>query len=206
MQWYTGQRSSPESQLLEAGSIRIVGGQASGRRLVAPKSQKTRPTGEPVREALFNMLGPRIVGARVLDLYAGSGALGLEALSRGATEAVLVDVSAEAIRAIGHNVRELGFESRVLVKKMRVERFVEQAMGLGWRFAVIFCDPPWALGLSSSVRGKLHYLIDTEGLVLVEHQKAEPSPELEELLPTRDRAWGDTRVTWYQSCMKGGLT
>ena len=88
------------------------------------------------------MLGSRVVGARILDLYAGSGALGLEALSRGAAEAVLVEVNGEAIRAIGHNIRELEFQDRAVLKKMTVERFLEEAIVHGGRFSVIFCDPP----------------------------------------------------------------
>lgn len=170
---------------------------------MAPKNQNTRPTGEPVREAIFNMLTPRVAGASVLDLYAGSGALGLEALSRGADQAVLVDSDAEAVRTIGHNLRELGYQNRAEVKKMRAERFVNLAITAGWHFGLIFCDPPWAMGLSVSVRDKLYYLLDPDGLVLVEHQKAEPPPVLDRLAPTRDRAWGDTRVTWYQMARKG---
>ncbi len=151
------------------------------------------------------MLGSRVVGARILDLYAGSGALGLEALSRGAAEAVLVEVNGEAIRAIGHNIRELEFQDRAVLKKMTVERFLEEAIVHGGRFSVIFCDPPWAHGLSEAVRRTLYCLVETEGLVLVEHQKSDAPPLLTQLTPTRDRAWGDTRVTWYQAIAKGDL-
>jgi 16S rRNA (guanine(966)-N(2))-methyltransferase RsmD len=174
--------------------------------LLAPKSQKTRPTGEPVREAIFNMLTPRVVGVSVLDLYAGSGALGLEALSRGADKAILVDSDKEAVRIIDHNLRDLGYQHRAIVKKMRAERFVNLAITAGWHFGVIFCDPPWTMGLSVDVRDKLYCILDPDGLVLVEHQKAEPPPVLDRLAPTRDRAWGDTRVTWYQVPVKGDLS
>ena len=150
------------------------------------------------------MLAPRVMGASVLDLYAGSGALGLEALSRGADRAILVDNDHEAVRTIDHNLRELGYQQRALVKRMRAERFVNLAITAGWCFGVIFCDPPWAVGLSVEVRDNLHHILDPDGLILVEHQKADPPPVLDQLAPMRDRAWGDTRVTWYQVPVKGG--
>ncbi len=152
------------------------------------------------------MLGTRVVEVRVLDLYAGSGALGLEALSRGASGAVLVDADSEAIRAIGQNVKALSYQDRTVVKKMRAERFVQEAVAQGLRFTVIFCDPPWIQGLSTTVQGTLHRLLKPGGVILVEHQKADAPPVLDQLIATRDRAWGDTQVTWYQEVAKGVLT
>ena len=124
---------------------RIVAGDLGGRRLQVPRGDVTRPTSERVREALFSSLEARGVvgGAHVLDLYAGSGALGLEALSRGAASVVLVDSSRQAVEAARRNVRELGL-TRVSVVLSSVGRFLEtppaRTMGLA------FADPPYPTG------------------------------------------------------------
>src|SRR5215217_1246585 len=94
--------------------MRVIAGRWRGRRLQAPAGAATRPTGDRVREALFSILGDRVVDARVLDLFAGSGALGIEALSRGAAEATFVDNAAPAIRAIGANLEALGADAEVV--------------------------------------------------------------------------------------------
>src|SRR5262249_22343130 len=105
--------------------MRIIAGTARGRRLLAPKSQAIRPTADRVREALFNLLGQSFGGIEVLDLFAGSGALALEALSRGARRAVMVDSDRSAIRLCGANAASLGFSERVRVIAAPVERAVK---------------------------------------------------------------------------------
>jgi 16S rRNA (guanine966-N2)-methyltransferase len=124
---------------------RIVAGDAGGRRLVVPKGDLTRPTSDRVREGLFNALDARglLPGATVLDLYCGSGALGLEAVSRGAASAVLVDASREAVDAARVNVGALGFP-RAAVVLSTVQRYLARKAALA--SSLVFADPPYAMG------------------------------------------------------------
>ena len=102
------------------GYLRIIGGEHRGRRIAVPRGVAVRPTADRVREALFSILGPRVPGARVLDAYAGSGALGFEALSRGALEATLVEAQRRALSTLRATARELGLEGRVVLHHGRV--------------------------------------------------------------------------------------
>jgi 16S rRNA (guanine966-N2)-methyltransferase len=124
-------------------AVRVVGGSARGRRLVAPPGERTRPTGDRARESIFNALWSRGVldGARVVDLFAGSGALGIEALSRGAARATFVDRDPAARRAIAANLATCGFTDRAEVVGQPVERFLDR---LDEQFDLAFCDPPYA--------------------------------------------------------------
>jgi 16S rRNA (guanine966-N2)-methyltransferase len=123
--------------------VRVVGGTARGRRLVAPPGDRTRPTTDRARESIFNALWSRGVldDARVVDLFAGSGALGIEALSRGAAHATFVDSDAAARRAIATNLATAGLTERATVVGRPVERFLAE---LDTPFDLGFCDPPYA--------------------------------------------------------------
>ena len=124
--------------------MRVVGGTARGRRLEAPPGDATRPTSDRVREAVFNALGSRdlVRDARVLDLFAGSGALGVEALSRGAAHATFVDDDPRARRAVARNLDATGLADRADIVADRAERFL--ARHAGPPFDLAFCDPPYA--------------------------------------------------------------
>ncbi len=134
--------------------MRVVAGLAGGRRLRAPTGRKVRPTSERVREALFNSLGSldAIAGATVLDLFAGTGALGIEALSRGATAATFVDADTESVKAIQDNLSVTGLTERARVVHADVFRFLTDspaaglvdAIGRGRDYDVAFADPPYA--------------------------------------------------------------
>jgi 16S rRNA (guanine966-N2)-methyltransferase len=122
----------------------VVGGELKGRRLVAPPGDRTRPTSDRVRESIFNALWSRGAlddGTTVLDLFAGSGALGIEALSRGAVHATFVDESAAARRAVTENLRTCGLTHRATVVADRAERFLADA---AHPYDLVFCDPPYA--------------------------------------------------------------
>jgi len=121
--------------------VRVVAGRFGGRTLVAPRGRATRPTSDRVREALFSVLAPRVAGARVLDLFAGSGALAIEALSRGASSAVLVDVSSAAVAVVRRNLLSLGIEADVL--RLPALRYLERAQSDGRQFDLVFLDPPY---------------------------------------------------------------
>ncbi|HEV8654534.1 MAG TPA: 16S rRNA (guanine(966)-N(2))-methyltransferase RsmD [Candidatus Limnocylindria bacterium] len=121
--------------------MRVIAGSAKGRTLDAPRGGATRPATDRVRETLFAILEPVLDDARVLDLFAGAGTLGIEALSRGAARATFVERSTEALKALRKNIRATGFDDRAEIVAANVIGFLEQIVG---PFDVIFCDPPFA--------------------------------------------------------------
>lgn len=132
--------------------MRIVAGHHKGRALTAPKGRGTRPTSDRAREALFNVLAhapwaPALVGARVVDLFAGSGALGFEAISRGAAFCLFVETDARARGAIRHNIEALGLYGTTRIHRRSATDLGEKPAGLGARFDLAFLDPPYGKGL-----------------------------------------------------------
>ncbi len=121
--------------------MRVIAGEAKGRRLVAPAGTTTRPATDRLRESVFGTLGERLVGARVLDLFAGSGALGIEALSRGAAHATFVERDAAALAALRRNLEVTGFADRGTIARGEVAAFLRVSQET---FDVVFCDPPYA--------------------------------------------------------------
>ena len=171
--------------------MRVVGGVAGGRRLLAPAGRKVRPTSERVREALFNSLGSldAVAGARVVDLFAGTGALGIEALSRGATSATFVDADARAVAAIEENLRVTGLGERARVVHADVMRFLG---GLAADdqppFDIAFADPPYAFDGWPA-------LLDMVPARLVAVEARTHVGMGERWHPLRSRRYGDTVVT-----------
>jgi 16S rRNA (guanine966-N2)-methyltransferase len=168
--------------------VRVVAGEFRGRRLAAPRGTRTRPTADRVREALFSMLGD-VSGARVLDLYAGSGALGIEALSRGADSAVFVERDPRAVAAIERNLESLGVEEEVL--REDVVGFLRRGSGT---FDLVFCDPPydWASRLAGPLTEHLPDVTSEDARIVTESDKRNPL-ELPFPLVT-ERTYGDTRI------------
>ena len=168
--------------------LRIVAGEFKGRRLRAPRGQRTRPTADRVREALFSMLG-QVTGVRVLDLYAGSGALGLEALSRGAASAVFVERDPRATAVIVANLGSLGVEAEV--RRQDVLRFLARAQG---GFDLVFCDPPYDSGprIAGTLAERLPPVLAPNARIVTESDKRIPLVLPFPLLT--ERAYGDTRV------------
>jgi 16S rRNA (guanine966-N2)-methyltransferase len=182
--------------------MRITGGVFRSRALRAPRGQATRPTTDKVREALFSMLaadGALQAGGRVLDLYAGSGALAFEALSRGASAAVVVEHARDAVAVIRENSRALGAEARVSVVPGRVERAVLRLEG---PFDVVFVDPPYAEVRQPGFAGVLAAaarLMAADGTLVLEHASTDEPPEAEGLALDRSRRHGDTTLSIYRS-------
>lgn len=180
--------------------MRIIAGDLRGRPLRAPRGTTTRPTSGRVREAIFNHLvaahlGHDWSGVRVLDLFAGSGALGLEALSRGADHATFIDRDQRAIDAIRANVAALGVEQRTTVLKRDAERAL--ASPQGGPFELIFADPPYAVVVDAPLLAALAQdtVTHLDALAVIEHAASSP-PQLEdhwEILTTRPH--GDTALT-----------
>ena len=177
--------------------MRVIAGALGGRRLVAPKGLVTRPTGERVREALFSILGP-LGGAVVLDLYAGTGALGIEALSRGASRAVFVENARPALAALRDNLATLGLGGRAKVVGVDVERAVREVDREG-PFDLVLADPPWAVVADAArVLARVASSALAAGArVVLEHAARDVAPLVAGLSARETRLYGDTAVTVY---------
>ncbi len=169
--------------------MRVIAGSARGRALQAPRGDATRPTADRVRGAMFNALGSQLdlAGCRVADLFAGSGALGIEALSRGAAHAVFVEAELSARRVILENLRTLGLADRA---EVRAGDATELAGQLGW-FDVAFCDPPYRFAGWDALLGALD-----AGFVVIESDREVPLPPPWELV--RVKAYGSTVVLFAE--------
>ena len=178
--------------------MRIVAGTARSRRFEAPPGGNTRPTLDRVRENLFNMLQSEVRGARVLDLFAGSGALSLEALRRGARSAVLVDRDGKACQVEQKNLETLGFSHLARVIRADWREAVRTLTTEGKRFDLIFLDPPYAVTDWRNLLLALEQLIEENGLIVAEH-----AARSQLLIPPRfrmlkTRTWGYCGVTFFQ--------
>ena len=173
-------------------NLRVSGGEARGRRLKAPKN--IRPTQGMVKQAIFNMVGPLIDGARVLDLFAGSGALGIEALSRGAAEVTFVDREPRGLAILRQNLDALGFKERAQVVRSDVVRWLEASPDAVRAAGVVFLDPPY----EDVVLDRALKVLDsaaTDAVVVAEHSRRQSLPTLTRLRVDRERRYGDTVVT-----------
>jgi len=173
----------------------VVAGTARGRRLLAPRGGDTRPTSDKVRGAVFNLLGQFFAGGAVLDLYAGSGALALEALSRGCERAVCVESGRLAAEVLRKNALTCGFADRVEVRRETVEaalRVLEPEA-----FALAFLDPPYALDVGESL-ASLPRLLTAGARAVAEHDRRRPPADRFGRLALVDRrAYGDTGISIY---------
>jgi 16S rRNA (guanine966-N2)-methyltransferase len=174
--------------------MRVIAGELGGRRLQAPRGRSTRPTSDRVREALFAMLG-ELGGANVLDLFAGSGALGIEALSRGAEQAVFVERDEPALRALGANLAALELDQeRAQVRRAEVRAALRIALRRKETYDLIFIDPPYsqARDWGPELSAALPPLLRPAARVVVESDRRVPM-ELE-LALERERRYGDTSI------------
>ncbi len=185
--------------------MRIVAGKFRGKKLLSPRGMDIRPTGDRVREALFSMLGTRVSGAHVLDLFAGSGALGLEALSRGARKAVFVDRSPEAVELIKRNIALCRAEGQSQVILSSCEKAVQRLHKAGAVFQLIFLDPPYGQGHGEKALGLVGSLLHADGLAVLEsHVKDATGERLHGCLRIKERKYGDTLISMYVRETCGG--
>jgi 16S rRNA (guanine966-N2)-methyltransferase len=175
--------------------MRVIAGELKGQRLVAPRGWKVRPTSDRVREATFSTLGARVQGARVLDLFAGTGALAIEALSRGAAAAVLVDRDTRP--ALG-NVERLGLGERTELVRSEVGRWLEETANAGGGFDLVFVDAPYRLAdrVEHDLDTHLPRLLADEGRAIVESGARRPL-RIESLECLRRRRYGAAEVAIY---------
>jgi len=181
--------------------MRIIAGAFKGRRL-APVKGLIRPTGAKVREAVFNILGAAVLNARVLDLCAGTGALGIEALSRGAQDAVFVEDHPESLKVLRRNLESLGLQERTRVLPVAVLAALKKLKVRDEKFDLAFLDPPYGGELAAAAIRALGTanIMAPSGWVVAEHSRRDRLPETAGLLTRRDlRRYGDTQVAFYQS-------
>ncbi len=176
--------------------MRIIAGSRKGARIFAPRGAKTRPTADRVREAAFNLIGP-LEGAEVLDLFAGSGAMGLEALSRGAARAVFVEAVRDACRAIDRNLEKLKLGGAVVVCGDAVRALAAEA-DAGRRYDLVLVDPPYGTfaRMQTALVTFLPAVLAEEGLLVIETPASE-EPELPLALRT-SRRYGAARLTLFE--------
>jgi 16S rRNA (guanine(966)-N(2))-methyltransferase RsmD len=181
--------------------MRISAGEQRGRRIRSPKGLATRPTSEPVRQAIFNVVGERIRAARVLDLYAGTGALGLEALSRGAAEATFVERSRSALASLRANLANLGVSAQARVVAADVPAALQRLARAGARFDCVFLDPPYADDASLDCVETLapgSILSENALLVVQAFRRTELPDRTGTLRRVWERRYGETRIVIYR--------
>lgn len=179
--------------------MRIISGSAKGKMISAPKGLKTRPTAARIKESLFSILQAHIVDSRVLDLFAGSGNLGLEAISRGAAEAFFVDKDRGSIQVIKENIKQLGFSSQSQVIQADYLIALKQLKKMGESFDVVFLDPPYKKGfISSAIHPIIEMgLIDENGWIIAEHDSKDTIMNEKGIFKVVDvRYYGTTSISF----------
>lgn len=188
--------------------MRVITGTAKGRALKAPKGLTTRPTTDRVKEALFNILGPKIEGAKFLDLFAGSGGIGIEALSRGAQEVLFIEKDPRALEVIKANLALCGLDQRALVLAGDVHKNLDYIGRQGQQFDFVFMDPPYLKDFEEAVLAKIDNLklLALGGKIIVESSKRDNIPtQVGSLAALRREKYGDTHLTFYvQTEILGG--
>jgi len=176
--------------------MRITGGTGRGRTLKVPAGSKVRPTSDKVKQALFNILGEKVPGAAFLDLFAGAGGIGIEALSRGAERVVFVDGSRESLEIVRHNIEQAGFGARAEVVLSKAEPFLKKRSG---PYDIVFLDPPYAVEMLPLLQLiAASDVLKANAIVITEHFKKQVSPVTAGVLALyREAKYGDTVLAFY---------
>ena len=184
--------------------MRIISGKAKGHRLRVIRRNSVRPTSDRVRESIFNILASRVQDAQVLDLFAGTGSLGMEALSRGAHSALFIDSNESLVKVIKENLGKLGFEESCQVWRASCFGAMEKISQSGSRFDLIFSDPPYRKALTEVVLRALDRwnLLSDGGLIVTETSKGEELPEKAyNFTACSERVYGDTKVVFWEKLL-----
>jgi 16S rRNA (guanine(966)-N(2))-methyltransferase RsmD len=182
--------------------VRIIAGAYKGRRLATPRGDVTRPTADQVRIALMDTLMPWLPGARLLDLFAGAGGVGLEALSRGAAHATFVERDARAVAALRDNITTLGVAASARVIRDDVLRALTSLARAGERFGLVFLDPPYETDLTARTLAALGEgtVVADGGLVVAQHRTKRAPAEIAGMLRAfRTRRFGETTLTFFRA-------
>jgi 16S rRNA (guanine(966)-N(2))-methyltransferase RsmD len=182
--------------------MRITGGHARGIPIKAPKGAQTRPTSDKVRQALFNILGSHVSGKRVLDIFAGSGALAIEALSRGATYAVLIEKASAAAHVIESNLEKTALSSRAELVRTDFRSALRKLGDRNDLFNLVFIDPPYEQTMFEDLTRLFskHRIISREAIIVVEHFKKVAVPHIIADIPlVQERIYGQTRLSFFNA-------
>lgn len=182
--------------------MRVVSGTAKGRALKAVPGKGTRPTTDKVKEAIFSSIGPYFDGGRVLDLFAGTGGLGIEALSRGMEQGIFVDMERASIQVVQDNLRVTGLSDKAEVYRNEATRAVKALAKRAMQFALVFLDPPYKLKHMDQLIEEMEAagILDQACTIVVEHDAEHDYPErIGRFVRGRHTAYGDTAVTIYKS-------
>lgn len=183
-------------------TLRIIAGEARGRRIITPTGIQTRPTSDRVKESMFNILGDRVPGSKVLDLFAGTGSLGLESISRGAQSCVCIDNSKESIKVIYQNINMLKFEEYCEVYHNDAFSALSILGRKDRKFNIIFVDPPYHKEIVPLVLKKITDIgiIEGKGVIVSEHDSKDSVPEkISDLVRFKSVLYGDTALSFYIS-------
>lgn len=178
--------------------MRIIAGKAGSIKLKSINNANTRPTLDRVKEAMFSMLIPYLNNAKVLDLFAGFGGLGLEAVSRGASKSVLVERSRKNIKVIKENINLCNFQDQVTVVQDDVFNFLESNKET---FDIILMDPPYNKEFGDKLLNKIqrNNILNNKGIIVLEHSKNENFKNQNNLLKIKDKKYGDTKLTFFEN-------
>lgn len=182
--------------------MRVIAGTRGGIRLESVRGDTTRPTSDRVKESLFSILAPWLLDATVLDLFAGSGSLGIEALSRGARSALFVDQAPAAVRVIRRNLEKTQLLDRAEVWRCSVSSALNRLAASDRRFDLVFADPPYNVGLGVRTLADVAAagVVSSEGWVIIEHASKEEIGEgAQNLTLIRRSLYGDTALSFYRS-------
>ena len=180
--------------------MRVIGGTAKGHRLIGPGSGRTRPIPDNIKKSLFDILTPYIFDSNCLDLFAGTGAIGIEALSRGAKQVTFVECSPKMIKIIKNNLDITGLSSLAKVVLGDARRLVPSISRKREVFDIIFLDPPYGHGLAPLTLEALsrYKLLESEGIIVARHEIRQSMPKTyEEFKMTRQEKYGDTVISFY---------
>jgi 16S rRNA (guanine966-N2)-methyltransferase len=177
--------------------VRVISGEFKGRRIAGGKTTRVRPTSDRVKESIFNVLREEVTKKRILDLFAGAGTLGIEALSRGAESVTFVDASQHSINVLKKNLRNLNLENKAAILRLDGMKALSKLKG---EFEMIFADPPYLKGFAQRIIDSIarSTRLKKKGILILEHHKKETfSLPQEKLSVLKQKKFGDTVVTFF---------
>lgn len=181
--------------------MRVISGRARGLKLNTPKNEDVRPTTDRVKESLFNIINSYVLDSNVLDLFAGTGSLGIECLSRGANKCVFVDKSKESMSIVKSNIKKAKVENESITLNTDFKNAIISLGNKGEKFNIIFMDPPYYKNMFFDALSLVdeNNLLDEDGIIVVEHDTVDGFPEnVGRLYKNRDKKYGKTTLTFYK--------
>lgn len=181
--------------------MRVVSGTLRSRKIMAVDGMETRPTADKIKEAVFSRIGPYFSGGMMLDGYSGSGNIAIEAISRGMNQALVCDVSKQAILTIQKNIKELKIDEQVSVYHGKIEKLLEECIAKQVKFDLIYFDPPYLFQKNEELMKLIneHDLLDEEGHLILESRKEDTfSDRIGRIIKTKEVVYGSIKITYYR--------